>query len=274
MGFDPWIDLSAGQWRAFLGSPEIAVHPQHERRKFLSPDRKVLAKFAGFGSRGRQAFDRARILHEAGFTPSPLNLSRGFLFTEFVPGCPMWGQHPAGVPAPHLATYLNYIRNNFRSPIPVPWNALAEMLSTNLDEALHIDASPLLRVRPLIEDAPTHHLDGRMLPHEWIKTPSGILKADAVDHADDHFFPGPQDIAWDVAATIVEFALPDDFLRFFDTATRRRVPFYLIAYSVFRLAYCRMAESSAPAEAERFRALARRYETVIRASPLLRISSD
>jgi len=61
-----------------------AVHPQHERRKFLKLDR--MAKFAGFGARVRAAFERARALHDARFSAQPLELSNGFLVSEFVPG--------------------------------------------------------------------------------------------------------------------------------------------------------------------------------------------
>ncbi len=51
-----------------------------------------------------------------------------------------------------------------------------------------------------------------MLPHEWIRTASGFLKTDAVDHQDDLFFPGCQDIAWDIAGAIVEFGIPREAL--------------------------------------------------------------
>ena len=48
-------------------------------------------------------------------------------------------------------------------------------------------------------------IDGRMLPHEWLETRMAIVKADALDHHDDHFFPGCQDIAWDIAGASVEW---------------------------------------------------------------------
>jgi hypothetical protein len=266
-GLSYWRDVSAAKWRDILCTPGAfpAVQPQHERRKFLH--RGVIAKFAGFGSRGKTAFDRARSLHDAGFIPSPLDLTNGFLFSAFVPGRPVEQATPALIH--RIADYLNHIQHTKPSLAPVPCTALSEMLTINLSEILNIDAGPLLAMRRLIEDAPTYNLDGRMLPHEWIETPEGFLKTDAVDHFDDHFFPGPQDIAWDVAAAMVEFSLDETFLRRFDPAVRKRVPFYLVAYSAFRLAYCRIAEKSAPAEVPRFRALASRYETVTRESPLL-----
>ncbi len=269
-GLSSWRDFSAGKWRDFL-CPGVypAVQTQHERRKFLRPDPPyILAKFAGFGSRGRRAFDRFHALHDAGFTSAPLDLKNGFLFSAFAPGRPV--RQPTRALIDRLTRYLHHIRESARSKEPVPFDALSRMIETNLAEILQIDPPPIESMRALIEDAPTYELDGRMLPHEWIETSSGFLKTDAVDHADDHFFPGPQDIAWDVAATSIEFGLDESFLDRFDPSTRRRVPFYKLAYSVFRLAYCRMAESAVSAEdSARFRTLARRYEAVTRESPLL-----
>jgi len=262
-GLGSWIDVSAGKWREFLRKPDIAAHPQHERLKFLSPDRTVLAKFAGLGTRGQRAFDRAQILNRAGFSTAPLKIQSGFLHLHFQTG--------EGSPSTErLAAYLNFVRSAFPSKEPVPWTSLMEMISVNLSECMKLNAAPLEKLRPLIEDAHTCELDGRMLPHEW----TGAMKTDAVDHFDDHFFPGPQDIAWDIAATRIEFSLDRGFLDLFPAEIRRRVPFYETAYGAFRLAYCRMAQQSAPGEAGRFCALAERYETVIRASPLLCPSSD
>ncbi len=48
-----------------------------------------------------------------------------------------------------------------------------------------------------------------MLPHEWLLTATGYMKTDALDHHDDHFLPGCQNIAWDVACASVEFELDD-----------------------------------------------------------------
>jgi hypothetical protein len=49
-------------------------------------------------------------------------------------------------------------------------------------------------------------LDGHLSPWEWLRTPGGIVKVDTADHGDDGFQPGPQDIAWDVAGVLCEFA--------------------------------------------------------------------
>src|SRR5207244_3469305 len=50
--------------------------------------------------------------------------------------------------------------------------------------------------------------DGRMQPHKWLCTADRLwLKLDGTTHGDDHFFPGPCDIAWDIAGAIVEWEL-------------------------------------------------------------------
>ena len=113
-------------------------------------------------------------------------------------------------------------------------------------------------------------LDGRMLPHEWIRTAAGFRKVDAVDHGDDHFYPGPQDIAWDVAATCVEFdlsaTLRGAFLEEYgrasgDRTVARRLPGFAVAYLAFRLGYAWLAgEQLGPSpDGARFRAAAAAY---------------
>jgi hypothetical protein len=92
-------------------------------------------------------------------------------------------------------------------------------------------------------------LDGRMLPQEWLQTAEGFVKTDALDHHDDHFYPGPQDIAWDPAACGVEFHCEERLLECYtresgDHGVAGRLPFYRAAYLAFRLGYCDMAAAS------------------------------
>ncbi|HYO79940.1 MAG TPA: hypothetical protein VES20_00950, partial [Bryobacteraceae bacterium] len=71
------------------------------------------------------------------------------------------------------------------------------------------------------------------------------VKTDALDHYDDHFFPGRQDIAWDVAGAAVEFGFDPELLlsrmETADSALSNRVPFYTKAYLAYRIGYCSMA---------------------------------
>jgi hypothetical protein len=101
--------------------------------------------------------------------------------------------------------------------------------------------------------------DGRMQPHEWIQPPHGsLLKLDAYTHGDDHFFPGPTDIAWDLAGAIVEWNLDRDASEFLVSEFRRisgidrthALSAFVLAYTVFRLAYFKMALSTVNGSAE------------------------
>jgi hypothetical protein len=84
------------------------------------------------------------------------------------------------------------------------------------------------------------------MPHEWLRTPTGLLKTDALDHHDDHFYPGPTDIAWDVAGFAVEFGLgrpatdrlaADVAAPAGDATLPERLPFFELAYLAFRVGY-------------------------------------
>jgi hypothetical protein len=104
--------------------------------------------------------------------------------------------------------------------------------------------------------------DGRMQPHEWVATGDGkFLKTDAISHGDDHFFPGPCDIAWDFAGCAIEWQfdrhardyLLSQFQRLTGTDISSQLPFYMLAYSVFRMGFCKMAISTVRGSAEELR---------------------
>jgi len=101
-----------------------------------------------------------------------------------------------------------------------------------------------------------------MQPHEWIRGKDGrIVKVDASTHGDDHFFPGPTDIAWDLAGTIVEWGLSGEAETYFiENYCRRtgddpsaRLPQFVRAYSIFRMAYCKMAMTATQDDADKLR---------------------
>jgi len=79
-----------------------------------------------------------------------------------------------------------------------------------------------------------------------------LLKTDAGSHGDDHFFPGPTDIAWDLAGAIVEWRLNEqqsrEFLDLYRCASgddaSARIEGFIKAYAVFRAAYCLMAANA------------------------------
>jgi hypothetical protein len=115
-----------------------------------------------------------------------------------------------------------------------------------------------------------------MLPHEWIRTSGGYLKTDAVHHHDDHFFPGCQDIAWDVAATCLEFDLGPHERRHMidryrvlsgDSSITARLPLHAVTYLAFRLGYTSLAASTLghDTDGRRFSEAAHRYGELLRA---------
>lgn len=115
--------------------------------------------------------------------------------------------------------------------------------------------------------------DGRMLPHKWLCTRSGnLLKVDNASHGDDHFFPGPTDIAWDLAGAIVEWdmeeAAVEKLLSCYQAESgddpRHRLSAYLLAYSTLRMGYCKMAAEAMRGSAEESRLAAHylRYREV------------
>jgi hypothetical protein len=96
-------------------------------------------------------------------------------------------------------------------------------------------------------------VDGRMQPYEWIATGMNhYIKIDGVDHGDNHFFPGPCDIAWDLGCIAVEWRFQDDALEYLTKSFRRlsgadvsaSLLLYRLAYCVFRLGFCKMAIST------------------------------
>jgi hypothetical protein len=128
-------------------------------------------------------------------------------------------------------------------------------------------------------DEPATAIDGRLMPHEWVRLDDGSswIKTDALDHHCDHFLPGCTDAAWDVAGAIVELSLDErGQLAFVNEYVRRsgdgsithRLPFYLAAYCAFRTGYCRIAAQTlrGTADGQRFEQLEAGYRTRLRAT--------
>jgi hypothetical protein len=253
-------DLSAGAWRrdVFANAQQYpAVQPQHERKKFLlrnrsTGDQPKLLSFAGLGSRSRQKVRRAERLAEAGFTPEPETAAHGFVLRPFVAGTPVARGMGEARLVEVTAAYLAHLAQEHRAEPTVSDSSLREMIAVNVAEGLRDSQLDNLVGRLPAEvwaDRPVA-LDGRMLAHEWIRTPIGYLKVDAMDHHDDHFFPGCQDIAWDLAAATIELGLGregGDYLvdryRLLsrDETIADRIHPYAIAYLAFRLGYASLA---------------------------------
>jgi len=250
--FDDAADLSAGKWREGLRRWP-AVQPQHERRKYLCADR--LYKFAGYGRYGREKLERAARLD--GWIPTVLGLEDGFLVTRWVEGRPV---RTTAEFVEHAARYLAHVARGFRTGQPADTATLAHLIEVNTGRSWN---DPLPESEAVL-------LDGHMARHEWLETASGIVKTDAVDHYDDQFFPGPQDIAWDVAAFGIECGAARRVAeRYAELAGDRgiadRLPFYRAAYLAFRLGYCDTAAEAlgGSEDAARFARARQRYEALI-----------
>jgi hypothetical protein len=245
-------DISGGLWRKLMyrdPSEYPAVQPQHERRKYLAEER--LWKFTGLGHFGRSRNERAQQLKD--FCPRPCSLRNGFLVTEWIHGKPATFSNEL---LDTMARYLAFLRQAFATAEPVPTESLERMIEVNTGQRMRAPEEGIVVAG-----------DGRMLPQEWLETARGYIKTDALDHHDDHFFPGRQDIAWDIAGASVEWGFNPDILleRYLrlqpDPTLRKRIPFYVTAYRAYRFGYCKMAVDSLgdTVEGQRFRLLSLKY---------------
>jgi len=235
-------ELSAGRWRAvFPPARPVPVWPQQERAKYLSGDGRHVLKFEGLGAFGDAAFDRARFLAQADFAPAVVREGGGWLRFERIRCRPLINAGARA--AAWMGRYLAFVRSQFRvgSAAP-PSPALQLMMRENF---AHLTGhSPTVEAP---EGVPVL-LDGRMLPQEMAHGAGGLIKFDSVDHADDHFFPGPCDIAWDLAAVAIEFGpaigavtLQEYERRSGDHVSAQRLAWHRLAYASFRAAFADFA---------------------------------
>ena len=266
------IDISGGAWRHVLW-PHIdtmpAVHPQHEVIKQWLPASRTIVRFAGLGRYGEAKLRRARALSDAGLGVAPIRLDGGYLHLPFVRAM-SWGEASdalIGAVARHCA----FVTRSFPSQRSPSIDMLFDMVATNVREGCgdSVAIPSLEEYRSVLDAAPTAAIDGRMLPHEWLRVDGHFLKVDALDHSQDHFFPGTQDAGWDLAAIAFEFGLDESgrerLLQTYadlsgDAEINRRMPFYDIAYPAFRLGYATMAAESlgTSGDSDRFRAISAR----------------
>jgi hypothetical protein len=281
------VDLSAGRWRRlfYTDDERPAVHPHHERRKYLlhqpgaTPSRHI-ARFAGLGRAGHARYERAMQLAASGWGPAPLGLREGFLVLPFVPGRPLDVRQATRPLMDAVVRYLTRIRRGFAAPRTTSVDAMLHMIDVNATEAgLRPERDAMHAVQRGAQESALVDavaVDGRMLPHEWLATDAGPSKVDALDHHDDHFFPGITDPAWDLAAALVEFAWPHPTARALVTAYKRatsdhgletRLPFLATAYLAFRVGYCTRAAATLAdsADGRRFAALGVRYRGALAA---------
>ncbi len=251
--------IAGGIWRARVFGDERnwpASWTQMEKLKFLSNDGQRLLKFEGFGRFGKEVHSRAEAVGEAGFGPKPIAADAGFSIYSLLEGESLLSGSLSTEVITRIANYCAFRKKELQSQTALS-KELETMLCFNFSEEFgrEITGQMLEIVHPVIAD-------GRMLPHKWLRTGSGdLLKVDNASHGDDHFFPGPTDIAWDLAGAIVEWdmeeAAVEKFLSCYHAASgddpRHRLPAYALAYSVLRMGYCKMAAGAMRGSAEESR---------------------
>jgi hypothetical protein len=284
--FENCLYVGGGEWRNFIVEdpgtwPESWT--QMERLKFLSLDRKTFFKFEGMGPSGADVRERAFTLAAAGFSPKAADAGDGFLAYEMLNGGQLRREHVrehiSESLLEHFARYCAFRVAEFPAPQAEPAE-LGEMLEFNVHQEfgreLPLDKSELASANPVLAD-------GRMQPHEWLASADGsFVKTDAISHGDNHFFPGPCDIAWDLAGAAVEWRLDTGALNFLLARFRdysgkdasKQLPAYMLAYSVFRLGFCKMGISTVLGSDEEGRLRSSYLQYRVRASRLLDGAGD
>ncbi|OHB54432.1 MAG: hypothetical protein A2Y07_04630 [Planctomycetes bacterium GWF2_50_10] len=281
-GADDVIDISGGKWRGLMYSNEEqypAVNAHLERRKFVARygKRRYLYKFAGLGKWGRAIFARANVLADAGFSPISAGLANGFIVCEFEDGRPMARDVIGNVLLTRAAEYIAFTRKHFEIAGENDTEYLGHIIENNVRIGLGIDVDVSAMAREVNGFAGSCRVgvDGRMMSFEWIQTARGLIKVDSAFHFDDHFWPGPTDIAWDIAGTIVECDLDEGSQNFFvneytrlsgDLHVRSRLGFYLCVYLAVRMGHASFAinQSISLDDAGRFRFLLDYYAKLLK----------
>jgi hypothetical protein len=244
-----------------------------ERRKLVAGGR--LYKFEGLGSSGHAARHRASALAAEGIALDPSDEGDGWTSYSWS-GRPM---QPSDLDVPlieHIARYC--ARRPTLCPLVSSESDLEPIVAQNVEALLGGAALAGSRLASLLTPGSLQvermaTTDSRLAPHEWLRMEDGsVRKTDAIAHGDDHFFPGPTDIAWDLAGAIVEWEMDRDARDHFLTAYRRasgddarkRIDAWLVAYAAIRGAFDLFAlQTCSPAEGRRFSREVERYRTIL-----------
>jgi hypothetical protein len=251
---DAQEEIGGGYWRRLVLKDfdnQPACWPQLESSKYLSADRSSMFKFHGYGHYGQRIEERGHKLADAGFSPKALGRLRGYGNYEFLGGRVLTQADLSATQLQRMAEYCAFRRAEFRTEEPP--HEIEAMANWNWECEFGEKPQPQIELRTEYSII----ADGRMMPHEWLLTEDGrVLKVDAVSHGDDHFFPGPCDVAWDVAGAIVEWKMDEnqvhDFVERYQNLSgdevRVRLPEYVLAYAIFRMAWSKMAAQASAGE--------------------------
>lgn len=260
--------MGAGEWRRrFSGEREWpGVWAHMERAKFLSFDGQILWRYEGLGPYGTRAREQAKTLAAAGFGVPVAGEYMGYVGYDCLQGTRVRREETDAAVLQRLAAYCDFRAAHFAGEATAAQQLdLAIMLRVNFEReferALPEAFAELEMTRPMFCDA-------KMAPHEWLCKPGGeLLKLDATSHGDDHFFPGPCDVAWDLAGAMVEWELRDDardvllreYRKLSGDDASSRVENYRLAYAVFRFAWSKVAAAAMKGTADEER-LSRDYQ--------------
>jgi hypothetical protein len=243
--------IGGGQWRSRVFANESewpASWTSFERLKYLSSaahDQRRLFKFAGLGHYGDVVLEREKKVAAAGFGPTPREESDGFISYSWIDGRPLSSSDLSAEVMAKMTEYCAFRTRAFGTEL-ADISDLQQMADHDLRELGLEFPVELCLEHPVVAD-------GRMQPHEWLLTTEGkLLKTDSGSHGDDHFFPGPTDIAWDLAGAIVEWKMNEEqtaeFLNHYRRASgdnaSARIDGFIKAYGAFRAAYCLMAANA------------------------------
>ena len=250
---DANLDLTGGMWRHYFWEDfenQPAAWPQLESAKYMTSDRQTLYKFHGFGHFGDDIAQRGRLAADAGFAPAWTGMARGFGSYALLHGRPLSQADLSSALLQRAADYCAFRTRELQVSPDAP-SDLEQMAKWNWQCEFGYELRELhLPVERLVI------ADGRMLPHEWLLTDEGrILKLDGSTHGDDHFFPGPCDIAWDLAGMVVEWdmsesqtsALLDAYREKSGDDVRSRIGDYVLGYAIFRMGWSKMAAQASAA---------------------------
>jgi hypothetical protein len=277
-------DFSAGNWRDFVVEDKAffpAVYSHHERRKYLLIDNlgnNYIAKWIGLGKYGDELLDRARILANNNFCPVVCDSFYGFAVSPFISGSPLRHSDVNRKLLQFAAEYFLCINRNFPSKLTATFEKMNEMVCLNVKEGIGTSYDNKLKSLALFPKEVYENnvvaVDGRVMPHEWLWTGDRFYKVDQLEHHCDQFFPGCQNIAWDIAAFCIEFNLDKKFEREFldiyiqrsaDTDIDDRISFYRIFYLAFRLGYVTIAADSLSnsLDGDRFKGEIEKYKQLL-----------
>jgi hypothetical protein len=282
-------DLGAGGWRTVLLGADARRWPPSqgwlERRKYLlrAGGRTWLARFAGLGSSGEHALERARALAGADLWPDPAALRHGLLYEPWLADA-----RPLPVATAAAAALRGAVRRRIELAAGRPRDdagagaspgELLEMACSNAVEAHGEEAGRVLRsLEKVLPDvsrsARACEVDGRMQPWKWLVVPDGrVLKADGIDHHASVELAGCQDALWDVAGAQLELGLDDREAWRLGEAARARgpgadpalLPFYRTCLAALEVGRWTFALAGEPPGPERGRRLAQleRYRRLL-----------